>query len=131
MIKNAAILLGIVLVFSSITTSYADGHMAPSPKEQMDGGTAPANVQCNVGLQLMIKYSGDAACVQPSTASRLAAADWGTIEGDVVTELPVEDNEMELEEEMSMDDESESEDSEEEPESHRIELSESFEMSGG
>ena len=104
MIKIAVVLLGMILVFSSMTYSYADDHMAPSPKHQMNDGVMPEDVQCNVGLQLMIKYNGDAACVKPSSATRLAAADWGTIEGDVVTELPSHENEMELEEELNMDD---------------------------
>ena len=104
--------------------------MAPSPKQQIADGVLPQDVQCNVGLQLMIKYSGDAACVKPSTASRLAAADWGTIEGDVVTELPATETEVELEEDVGMDEEPADEESEE-PESHKISLSESFEMTGG
>ena len=130
MIKIAVVLLGMILVFSSMTYSYADDHMAPSPKHQMNDGVMPEDVQCNVGLQLMIKYNGDAACVKPSSATRLAAADWGTIEGDVVTELPSHENEMELEEELNMDDnESDNEDSE--TESHKIELRESMDMSSG
>ena len=131
MIKQFAILLGIILVFSSVSTSYADGHMAPSPKQQMSDGVLPEDVQCNVGLQLMIKYSGDAACVKPSTANRLSAADWGTIQGDVVTELPSHGNEMELEEGMTMEEEqSENTEPEDEPASHKIELKESMEMAG-
>ncbi|MDX1533939.1 MAG: hypothetical protein R3230_07030, partial [Nitrosopumilaceae archaeon] len=94
-------------------------------KQQINDGITPENVQCNVGLQLMIKYNGDPACVKPSTASKLASADWGSIKGEVVMELPSNDNEMELEEEMMMDD-----DPEEEPQSHKIELKESMEMAG-
>ena len=104
--------------------------MAPSPKQQVADGVAVEDVQCNVGLQLMIKYNGDAACVKPSSASRLAAADWGSIEGEVVTELPMDESDVALEEEVAMDDNDESDEAEE-PESHKISLSESFEMSGG
>ena len=130
MIKQFAIIFGMILVFSSVSTSYGDHHMAPSPKQQVANGVSAEEVQCNVGLQLMIKYSGEAACVKPSSASRLAAADWGTIQGDVVTELPSHENEMELEEGMTMEEESENPESEEESESHRIELRESMEMAG-
>lgn len=130
MIKQIAIIFGFILVFSSVSTSFADHHMAPSPKQQMANGVSAEDVQCNVGLQLMIKYSGDAACVKPSSASRLVAADWGTIQGDVVTELPMEEHEVELEEEMAMNEE-EMENEENETESHKIELREAMDMSAG
>ena len=98
----------------------------------MANGVSPEDVQCNVGLQLMKKYTGDAACVKPSSASRLAAADWGSIIGEVVTELPSQENEMELEEEITLnEEESTSTDSEEEGESHKIELRESMDMAAG
>ena len=116
-----------MLVFSSISYSYADDHMAPSPKQQVNDGITPENVQCNVGLQLMIKYNGDPACVKPSTASKLASADWGSIKGDVVMELPSNENEMELEENMSIEEKSESDDGSEES-TYKVELKESMAM---
>ena len=128
MIKNAAILLGVILVFSSVSYSYADHHMAPSPKHQMNNGVSAEDVQCNVGFQLMIKYTGEAACVKPSSASKLVAADWGTIQGEVVTELPAHEEEsMELEENVSIEEET-SESDEEEKASYKVELSESMAM---
>ena len=112
-----------MLVFSSLSMAYAD---LASPRQQMSAGSSAEDVQCNVGLQLMIKFNGDAACVKPSTASRLAAADWGTIQGDVVTELPVNDETMELEENVSL--EEEESESEEEKASYKVELTESMAM---
>ena len=60
--------------------SFADHHLVMSPKKQMDTGIAPENVVCKSGLALMIKSSGSAACVKPSTAEKLTAAGWGIIE---------------------------------------------------
>ena len=115
--------------------AYADGHSVASPRQQMNAGTAATDVQCNMGLQLMIKFNGDAACVKPSTAPKLVAADWGTIEGDVVTELPSNEEAMELDEEMTIEEETENnpveEESEEDGQSHKIKLRESMHMESG
>jgi hypothetical protein len=51
-----------------------------SPRKQMQNGIAAQDVVCKSGLALMIRSSGDAACVTPSTAEKLANAGWGVIE---------------------------------------------------
>jgi len=60
--------------------SFADHHMVMSPRKQMANGVAAEDVICKAGLALMIRSTGDAACVKPATAEKLAAAGWGTIE---------------------------------------------------
>lgn len=48
-----------------------------APKMQMDDGVAPQDVECNEGLQLIIKASdGSAACVKPNTAELLITRGW-------------------------------------------------------
>jgi len=51
-----------------------------SPKKQMKNGVAAEDVVCKSGFTLMIRISGDAACVTPTTAEKLTNAGWGTIE---------------------------------------------------
>jgi len=60
--------------------SFADHHMIMSPRKQMANGVAAEDVICKTGLTLMIRITGDAACVKPSTAEKLIATGWGTIE---------------------------------------------------
>ena len=51
-----------------------------SPRKQMQEGVAAQDVVCKSGLALMIRSSGNAACVTPPTAEKLSNAGWGTIE---------------------------------------------------
>jgi L-ascorbate metabolism protein UlaG (beta-lactamase superfamily) len=51
-----------------------------SPVQQMMDGVAAKDVVCKSGLALMIKSSGTAACVKPSSAEKLADQGWGTLE---------------------------------------------------
>ncbi len=58
-----------------------------SPRKQMAKGIAAEDVTCKTGFTLMIRISGDAACVTPSTAEKLQMAGWGIIEK-IFTEEP-------------------------------------------
>jgi len=51
-----------------------------SPRKQMESGITAEDVVCKSGFTLMIRISGDAACVTPTTAEKLTNAGWGTIE---------------------------------------------------
>jgi hypothetical protein len=51
-----------------------------SPRKQMESGITAEDVVCKSGFTLMIRISGDAACVTPTTAKKLTNAGWGTIE---------------------------------------------------
>jgi hypothetical protein len=50
----------------------------PPPLEQFESGIAAMNVQCNQGLQLIIKIeNGNPECVKPTTFTHLIAKRWG------------------------------------------------------
>jgi glyoxylase-like metal-dependent hydrolase (beta-lactamase superfamily II) len=56
-----------------------------SPKKQMKSGVAAKDVICKSGLTLMIRISGDAACVKSTSIEKLTTAGFGIIQ----TEKPV------------------------------------------
>ncbi len=94
--------------------SFADP--LKSPRQQMNDGAVAEDVICKGGFTLMIRMSGDAACVTPSTASKLSSAGWGEIikEFEILSEP---EEEVTLNEETSMGDEESSEGEETEEES--------------
>ncbi len=51
-----------------------------SPRKQMERDITAEDVVCKSGFTLMIRISGDAACVTPTTAEKLTNAGWGIIE---------------------------------------------------
>ena len=56
-----------------------DGTMSIPPLKQMQDGVEPRQVQCNEGLQLLLKQSsGSAICVTPSSASILMQRGYAT-----------------------------------------------------
>ena len=95
--------------------SFADQHLIMSPKKQMANGVAAEDVICKGGYTLMIRIGGDAACVTPSTASKLNAAGWGEIIREFEIEVEPQDEEVSLDEEVSMTDEESSNGVEESP----------------
>ena len=52
------------------------------PLKQMANGIAAKDVICKSGLSLMIRNSGTAACVSPTTADKLEFAGWGIIQSE-------------------------------------------------
>lgn len=51
-----------------------------SPRKQIEVGTAPTEVVCNDGKELLIKVStGSGACVKSSSVSKLVERGWGTL----------------------------------------------------
>ena len=60
--------------------SSEENNYLASPKKQMKNGVAAEDVVCKSGFTLMIRISGDAACVTPTTAEKLTNVGWGTIE---------------------------------------------------
>jgi len=101
-----------------------------SPRKQMANGVSVENVVCKLNFTLMIRISGDAACVTPTTAEKLVTAGWGTIEKEF-TESEVTDTE-ELEEELGIESEITDTGSTEKDEGRdlSVELSESIGMKG-
>jgi len=65
---------------SDTKVSYEENNYVASPKKQMKNGVASDDVVCKSGFTLMIRISGDAACVTPTTAEKLTNIGWGTIE---------------------------------------------------
>ena len=65
--------------FSLISSSTVFGGNMDSPRKQMAMGTAAEDVLCKTGFDLMLRSSGSAACVKPSTAMKLENSGWGTI----------------------------------------------------
>jgi len=62
-----------------ISSSMVFGASIDSPRKQMAIGIAAEDVVCKAGYDLMLRFSGTAACVKPSTAMKLENSDWGTI----------------------------------------------------
>ena len=51
-----------------------------SPRKQIKAGTAPTEVVCNEGKELLIKVStGSGTCVKSSSVSKLVERGWGTL----------------------------------------------------
>jgi hypothetical protein len=98
-----------------------------SPKKQMANGVSAEDVICKGGYTLMIRMSGDAACVTPSTASKLSTAGWGEIIKEFEIQAEPVEEEVSLNEEVSTDDEESSGD---EDADKKIELKESMTMAG-
>jgi len=99
--------------------SFADS--LKSPRQQMNDGTMAEDVTCKGGFTLMIRMSGDAACVTPSTASKLSSADWGEIIKEFEMQSEPEEEEVMLNEEIGTEDE-ESPGDEESEEGETVEI---------
>ncbi|MFQ5573671.1 MAG: alpha/beta fold hydrolase, partial [Nitrosopumilaceae archaeon] len=76
-----------VLLFSFIPLILSIG-MAPAmsfgnifgtPKKQMDDGVPAEDVLCRYGLDLMLRPSGDVACVNPTSTEKLTGWGWETL----------------------------------------------------
>lgn len=95
-----------------------------SPRKQMANGVSAENVVCKSGLSLMIRISGDAACVTPTTAEKLETAGWGTIPEVKMIEETIEE-EITIEETIE-----ESSEVEEEGRELTVEFAESIALKG-
>ncbi len=92
-----------------------------SPRKQMANGIAAENVVCKSDFTLMIRSSGDAACVTPTTAEKLENVGWGTIAEERMIETSIE-------EEITLEESIEEVDEDVEGQEHSVELSESIGM---
>jgi hypothetical protein len=70
-----------------------------SPRKQMGSGITAEEVVCKSGFTLMIRISGDAACVTPTTAEKLVNVGWGTIEKEFSSDSEIVETESANEEE--------------------------------
>ena len=62
-----------------ISSSVVFGSSIDSPRKQMAMGIVAEDVVCKTGYDLMLRSSGTAACVKPSTAMKLENSGWGKI----------------------------------------------------
>jgi len=70
------VLIPLILSIGLVPISLADHHMIISPRQQMEDGIAAEDVVCKSGLALMIRPSGDAACVKEVSVKKLEGKDW-------------------------------------------------------
>jgi len=96
-----AILFALIPLILSIgiipVISFAEN--IDSPRKQMESGITAKDVVCKSGFTLMIRISGDAACVTPTTAEKLTNAGWGTIEKEFSLDSEIIETESTSEEE--------------------------------
>ena len=79
------ILIGIIVV---APPSFAQSHI-DSPRKQMMQGVLAENVKCKPGFELILKAEdGSAACVKPTTSTRLIDIGWGKILPQVSNTVP-------------------------------------------
>ena len=105
MVSKFLVLTIIPLILSMGLISSSLAESIKSPRQQMVDGVSAQDVICKGGYTLMIRMSGDAACVTPSTAGKLNAAGWGEIIKEFEMQAEPEDEEIALNEEISMEDE--------------------------
>ena len=66
--------IGIIAFSPTVSAGTID-----SPLKQFSMGTAAEDILCKEGLQLMIRSSGEPACVKQESTTRLVDSNWGTI----------------------------------------------------
>ncbi len=68
-----------ILITSQLSSVYAIAYFPP-PLKQIRTGTAPENVTCTEGLELIFKSSnGNPVCVKPQSINKLVERKWGTL----------------------------------------------------
>jgi len=98
------VIIGLI-ISPSITSINADNHEIMSPYQQIKNGVAAKDVICKSDLSLMIRPSGNPACVQRDSIQRLGDMAWGFVAPKMEEEQMDEENhdkEIVLEEELSM-----------------------------
>ena len=79
--KKLLVFAFIPLILSiGITPTVSFGEIIDSPRKQMQNGITATDVVCKSGLALMIRISGDAACVKSTSVKKLTTIGFGTIE---------------------------------------------------
>jgi len=79
-LKHMILFAFISLVLSiGMAPAMSFGNIFGTPKKQMDDGVPTEDVLCRFGLDLMIRPSGDVACVKPTSARKLTGLGWETL----------------------------------------------------
>ena len=77
--KKLLVFAFIPLILSiGITPTFSFGEIIDSPRKQMQNGITATDVVCKSGLALMIRISGDAACVKSTSVKKLTIIGFGT-----------------------------------------------------
>jgi len=98
-LKHMILFAFIPLVLSiGLTPATSYGNIFGTPKNQMDDGVPNKDVLCRVGFDLMLRSTGDVACVKPTSSEKLAGLGWETLAEDspVLPELDVVEKTMEI-----------------------------------
>ena len=82
--NSSNLILTIVITASLLSGTTVLAHGAtnpnpiPSPREQMESGTSPADVVCKAGLTLVVRANSDniTACVKKSSSDKLIESGW-------------------------------------------------------
>ncbi len=105
LLSFSAIIMMIGMTASfAFPAAFAGG--VDSPLKQFVMGTAAEDVICKNNFQLMIRSSGDPACVKPESATKLADTGWGTIVESMkkmMDEDKHQDRDMMMKQEQTMD----------------------------
>ena len=74
------------------------GNIFGTPNKQMDGGVPNEDVLCRVGFDLVLRLSGNVACVKSTSSEKLTGLGWETLTEDSPTlaELMVEEKTIEI-----------------------------------
>jgi len=76
-LKHMIIFAFIPLVLSiGMAPAMSFGNIFGTPKKQMDSGVPNEDVLCRVGFDLMLRTSGNVACVKPTSADTLTGMGW-------------------------------------------------------
>ncbi len=85
-LKYMIIFILIPLVLSiGMAPVMSYGNIFGTPKKQMDTGVPNEDVLCRVGFDLMLRSSGDVACVKPTSSEKLTGMGWDTLTEDSPT----------------------------------------------
>ena len=102
-LNTITIIAFMVMMFPTLLFIEVLADSTMSPRQQMESGTDPQDVECKPGMVLMIRATnGAAACVTSSTSEKLADAGWGEIiRTQPMTDEP-KDIEVNLEESLDL-----------------------------
>ena len=98
-LKHMILFAFIPLVLSiGMAPAMSFGNIFGTPKKQMDDGVLNEDVLCRVGFDLILRPSGNVACVKPTSSDKLTGIGWETLVEDSPTlpELNVVEKTIEI-----------------------------------
>ena len=98
-LKHVILFAFIPLILSiGLAPVISYGNIFGTPKTQMDSGVPNEDVLCRVGFDLMLRSTGDVACVKPTSSEKLTDWGWETLAEDspALPELAVVEKTIEI-----------------------------------